>query len=70
MIELIKGVMDGEREWSEWDIKWSLYEHYQIEPIYFEVAQPGRFDELMREMERRGIVKKILKGGRNYWKLI
>ena len=70
MIELIKGVMDKNREWSEWDIKWSLYERHQIDPIYFEIAHPGRFEEIMREMERRGITKKIIKNGRKYWKLI
>ena len=70
MIELIESVMDRERELSEWDIKWSLYERYRIDPIHFEVAHPGRFDELMREMKRRGIVKEIVKNGRKYWKLI
>lgn len=70
MIELIRGIMEKKREWSEWEIKWSLYEHHQIDPIHLEIAQPGRFEEIMREMERRGIVKKITKGVRDYWELL
>ncbi|WP_290902768.1 phosphoribosyltransferase [Ferroglobus sp.] len=71
MIELITRLMrrDKEKLWGEWDIKWRLYELHQIDPIYLEIAQPGRFFDVMREMENRGIVEKILKDNKPYWRI-
>ncbi len=70
MIDLISKLMKTKEEWGEWDIKWGLYEYHMIDPIYLEIAQPRRFFEVMQEMERRKIVKKEIKNGKPYWRLI
>ncbi len=72
MIELITRLLskDKEKLWGEWDIKWGLYEYHQIDPIYLEIAQPGRFSEIMNEMERRNVVRKVVKDEKIYWRLI
>jgi len=71
MTDLISRLMSKEKKelWSEWDIKWRLHEYHQIDPIYLEIAQPRRFFEIMDEMERRGIVEKVVKEGRLFWRL-
>ena len=71
MTDLISRLMSKEKKelWSEWDIKWGLHEYHQIDPIYLEIAQPRRFFEIMDEMERRGIVEKVVKEGRPFWRL-
>lgn len=71
MTDLISRLMNKEKKelWGEWDIKWGLHEYHQIDPIYLEIAQPRRFFEVMDEMERRGIVEKVVKEGRPFWRL-
>jgi hypothetical protein len=51
-------MMSKERRPS-WDlktIKIGLRHWYSIEPMYLDIAQPGRLAEVLREMERREIV--------------
>jgi hypoxanthine phosphoribosyltransferase len=58
MTDLITKMMTKERRRS-WDlktIKMGLKHWYSIEPMYFDIAQPGRLTEILREMERREIV--------------
>jgi len=71
MIDIIRKLMEKERrrDWSEWDIKQALYREHQIEPIYLEIAQPRKLVDVMREMERRNIVKKIVTGKKVTWRI-
>lgn len=39
------------------DIRSCLKKYHQIEPTYFEISQPGRMAEILREMEYRGIIR-------------
>ena len=43
--------------WALSDIKLELYKRYEIDPIYLEIAQPNRLPEVMKSMERNGIIK-------------
>ena len=68
MISLIVKLMKEEKRdlWTKWDIKWSLYKKYNINPIHLDIAQPGRFEEVLSIMERRGIIVKIVEEDREY----
>jgi hypothetical protein len=58
MTDLITKMMRKERRPS-WDlktIKMGLKQWYSIEPMYLDIAQPGRLTEVLRAMERREIV--------------
>ncbi|AGK60461.1 putative phosphoribosyltransferase [Archaeoglobus sulfaticallidus PM70-1] len=72
MTDIISRLMRKEKKdfWTEWDIKWGLYSYYQIDPIHLEIAQPNRFLEVMKEMERRGIVKAVEVEGKSGWRLV
>ncbi len=71
MVSLITKVMkDGRRDlWTEWDIKWELFNQFGLDPIYLEISQPGRFDEVLRIMERRGMIYRVREDDRVYWSL-
>jgi hypoxanthine phosphoribosyltransferase len=71
MVSLITRLMKDEKKdlWSEWDIKWGLYRRFNLDPIYLEISQPGRFNEVLSIMERRGIVVRIVEDDRVYWSL-
>jgi len=59
MIDLISGVMekaDAETFEIE-DVRHYLSEFHSVDRIEMEIAQPGRMDEVMAEMERRGYVE-------------
>ncbi|MFB6091147.1 MAG: phosphoribosyltransferase [Halobellus sp.] len=59
MIDLVSGVMqkaDAETFEVE-DIRHHLSEYHSVDRIEMEIAQPGRMDEVMTEMERRGYVE-------------
>ena len=67
MIDLISGVMekaDGEAFTRE-DIRHYLSSYHDLERIEMEVAQPDRLDEVLSEMERRGVAT----GGEDGWRL-
>ena len=68
MISLIVKLMKEEKKdlWTKWDIKWYLYKKYNINPIHLDIAQPGRFEEVLSIMEKRGIIVKILEEDREY----
>jgi hypothetical protein len=69
MIDLIAGVMETadaetfERE----DVRHLLDVYHGVERIEMEIAQPGRLDEVLTEMERRGVVESA---GRDAWRLV
>ena len=71
MIDIISRMMSREKKefWTEWDIKWGLYNNHQVDPIHLEIAQPGRFYEIMEEMQRRGLVKYLKEDGKGGWVL-
>ncbi|MFA1610166.1 phosphoribosyltransferase [Halobellus rubicundus] len=59
MIDLVSGVMekaDAETFEVE-DIRHYLSEYHSVDRIEMEIAQPGRMDEVMTEMDRRGYVE-------------
>ena len=68
MVDLVSGVMakaDGEA--FEVDgIRRALSEFHGIDRIEMEIAQPDRMDEVLAEMERRGVVEST---GDNAWRL-
>jgi len=69
MIDLIAGVMETadaetfERE----DVRHLLDVYHGVERIEMEIAQPGRLDEVLTEMERRGVVEST---GGGAWRLV
>mgnify|MGYP003876042137 CR=1 FL=1 len=69
MIDIISRLIAREKKefWTEWDIKWGLYNYHQVDPVHLEIAQPGRFYEIMEEMQRRGLVKYVKEDGRKGW---
>ncbi len=67
MMDIVSRVLY--REMGEWEIKWKLYERFSIDPIALEIAQPGKFKNVLVEMERRGITKRVERGGKEFWKL-
>jgi hypothetical protein len=72
MTDIITGTMERE-EAEYWDIpalKHILYKHHSVESISFEIAQPGRLVEVLREMERRGIVTSETIRGKTFWKKV
>ncbi len=71
MTDIISRLMARERKelWTEWDIKWGLYNYHQVDPVHLEIAQPGRFYEIMEEMQRRGLVKRVKDGEKEGWAL-
>jgi hypothetical protein len=69
MIDLIAGVMEKadaetfERE----DVRHLLDTYHGVERIEMEIAQPGRLDEVLAEMERRDVVESA---GGDAWRLV
>src|SRR6056297_2121159 len=58
MIDLVSGVMDkaDKATFEKADVRHYLAEYHDLQRIEMEIAQPGRLDEVLDEMERRGIV--------------
>jgi hypoxanthine phosphoribosyltransferase len=59
MIDLIEGVMaraDAERFERE-DVRRRLAADHDVRRIEMEIAQPDRLDEVLAEMERRGVIE-------------
>jgi hypoxanthine phosphoribosyltransferase len=58
MVDLIEGVVEKEGldRFDEGDVRRLLGAYHDVERIELEIAQPGRLGEVLREMERRGIV--------------
>ncbi|MBP2029294.1 hypoxanthine phosphoribosyltransferase [Methanohalophilus levihalophilus] len=70
LTDIISGLMQKDTEHDVWDIptiKHVLWKNHSIEPMYFEMTQPGRMTEILKEMERRDIVEKVEKG-EGLWK--
>jgi hypoxanthine phosphoribosyltransferase len=58
MIDILSGVMEraSESSFSKADLRHYLSEYHDVERIQMEIAQPNRLDEVLTEMERRGVV--------------
>ena len=66
MVDIVGGLMDREDDapYAKADIRHLLGEHHEIERIEMEIAQPGRMDEVLSEMERRGVAERVDGGWR------
>ena len=61
MIDLISGVMEkAEEDTFDRDaIRHYLSAYHEVDRIEMEIAQPDRLDEVLAEMERRGVVERV-----------
>ena len=68
MVDLTEGVVEkaGLERFDRSDVRRLLREYHEIERIQFEIAQPGRLDEVLSEMERRGVA---VPAGDGQWSL-
>lgn len=72
MMDIIGKLLVKEKKevFSIEDIRSGLYRYHMIDPISFEIAQPGRLYEVMAEMERIGIVKAKSINGSTGWSFL
>jgi len=64
MVDLVSGVMekDGDGAYTAEEIRHLLSEFHRVERMEMEIAQPGRLDEVLSEMERRGVIERTDEG--------
>jgi hypothetical protein len=67
--ELIIEVLRKRGEVSQWALKGSLFSEFGLDPLNLDISQPGRFEELLKVLELRGIIERFESGGRIYWRL-
>lgn len=58
------------RLWSLEDLKHSLYINHAVDPVVFEITQPGRLPEVLEEMERINKINSEVISDKKYWKLV
>jgi len=60
MVDLVEGVMEKADQdgFARDDIRHYLADYHRIDRIEMEIAQPDRLDEVLAEMERRGVVER------------
>ena len=61
---------DPKKLWSLEDLKHSLYVNHALDPVVFEITQPGRLPEVMEEMVRVHRTSSEVIDGKDYWKLL
>ncbi|MHB8102272.1 MAG: phosphoribosyltransferase [Methanosarcina sp.] len=61
---------DPKKRWSLEDLKHSLYINHAVDPVVFEITQPGRIPEVLEEMERVCRISSEIINGKKYWKLL
>jgi hypoxanthine phosphoribosyltransferase len=61
---------DAQKLWSLEDLKHSLYINHALDPVVFEITQPGRMLEVLEEMERVRRIRSEIINGRKFWKLL
>ncbi|WP_290598202.1 MULTISPECIES: phosphoribosyltransferase [unclassified Archaeoglobus] len=66
--KLLIDILREEREVSQSKLKRQLAEK-GLNPLNLEVTFPGRFEEILKVLELKGVVEKTLEGGRTYWRL-
>jgi hypothetical protein len=66
MVDLVGGVMgtDGDGPYTAEELRGLLSAHHDIDRIEMEIAQPGRLDEVLSEMVRRGAAERTDDGWR------
>jgi hypoxanthine phosphoribosyltransferase len=68
---LIKNMRkEPKKLWSLEDLKHSLYINHALDPVVFEITQPGRLPEVLEEMDRIGRTASDIIDGKKYWKLL
>jgi hypoxanthine phosphoribosyltransferase len=72
MISILAKCMrkDPKKRWSLEDLKHSLYINHAVDPVVFEITQPGRIPEVLEEMERVCRISSETINGKKYWKLL
>jgi uncharacterized protein len=72
MISILAKCMrkDPKKRWSLEDLKHSLYINHAVDPVVFEITQPGRIPEVLEEMERVCRISSEIINGKKYWKLL
>ena len=58
------------KRWSLEDIKHNLYINHGLDPIVFEITQPGRIPEVLEEMERVSRISSETICGKQYWQIL
>jgi hypothetical protein len=68
MSDLVSGVMEkaDAETFEQEDVRHLLSEYHDVERIEMEIAQPNRLDEVLQEMDRRGVVEPA---GEGAWRL-
>ncbi|MPM71653.1 hypothetical protein SDC9_118621 [bioreactor metagenome] len=61
---------EPEKFWSISDLKYSLYINHALDPVVFEITQPGRLPEILEEMDRINKTTSKVIDGKKYWKLL
>ena len=69
MIDLTEGVVEkaGLDRFDREDVRRLLRTYHDVERIQLEIAQPNRLGEVLREMERRGLIEAA---GEDAWTLV
>lgn len=72
MISILAKCMrkDPKKRWSLEDLKHSLYINHAVDPVVFEITQPGRVPEVLEEMERVCRISSEIINGKKYWNLL
>ncbi len=61
---------NSKKLWSLEDLKHSLYINHAVDPVVFEITQPGRLPEVLEEMDRVRRTSSEVIDGKKYWKLL
>ncbi|MEM0351196.1 MAG: phosphoribosyltransferase, partial [Archaeoglobaceae archaeon] len=64
---LILNLLEKE-DLDKWEIKNRL-STFGIDPISIEVAQPGKFEEVLKVLEKRNVIEKYVESERTLWRL-
>lgn len=72
MISILTKCMkkDPKKAWNLEDFRHSLYANHALNPVVFEITQPGRLPEILEEMERVHRVSSEIINGQKYWRLL
>ena len=66
---LIRAVMKDKELWTVWEIKNAIYNEFQIDPMYLDITNPGRFESVLRVMEMRDVIERVVIDDKTYYRL-
>ncbi|WP_456327833.1 phosphoribosyltransferase [Archaeoglobus sp.] len=66
---LIRAVMKEKELWTVWEIKSAIYKEFQIDPMYLDITNPGRFEGVLRVMEMKGVIERVVIDDKTYYRL-